>query len=96
METSNEWMNDPELKHIDKAKLEFLDKLFIQSTKIDRGNQKEMMTFLMSLGKLGRDSHISFTNEEVELIFSVLKKNSTPDDVAKMQKISALFQSRQR
>lgn len=91
---NNEWMNDPELKSIDRAKLDFLDKMFIQSASINRGNQKEMMSFLLSLGKLSKDNNISFSNEEVELIFSVLKKYSTPEDIAKMQKLSSFFRSR--
>jgi len=94
METNNKWMQDPELKNIDRAKLDFLDKMFVQSASVNRGNQKEMMSFLLSLGKLSRDNNISFNNEEVELIFSVLKKYSTPDDIAKMQKISTFFRSR--
>lgn len=94
MGTNNEWMNDPELKDIDKAKLEFLDKMFIQSASINRSNQKEMMSFLLSLSKLSRDNNISFQNEEVELIFNVLKKYSTPEDIAKMQKLSSFFRSR--
>ena len=94
METNNKWMQDPELKNIDRAKLDFLDKMFVQSASVNKGNQKEMMAFLLSLGKLSRDNNISFKNEEVELIFSVLKKYSTPDDIAKMQKISSFFRSR--
>ena len=93
-QTANEWMNDPELKDIDKAKLDFLDKMFIQSTSVNRGNQKEMMSFLLSLGKLSRDNNISFNSDEVGLIFSVLKKYSTPDEISKMQKISSFFHSR--
>ncbi len=93
METNNEWMNDPALRAIDRNKLDFLDKMFFQSTKIDRSNQKEMMSFLVSLSKVSRDNNISFKKEEVELIFDVLKKYSTPDDIAKMQKISSFFRS---
>ncbi len=93
METNNEWMNDPALRAIDRNKLDFLDKMFFQSTKIDRNNQKEMMSFLVSLSKVSRDNNISFKKEEVELIFDVLKKYSTPDDIAKMQKISSFFRS---
>ena len=93
METNNEWMNDPALRAIDRNKLDFLDKMFFQSTKIDRSNQKEMMSFLVSLSKVSRDNNISFKKEEVELIFSVLKKYSTSDDIAKMQKISSFFRS---
>ena len=98
METNNEWMNDPELKNIDRAKLDFLDKMFVQSASINSSGtqqerQKNMMAFLMSLSKLSRENNISFQKEEVELIFSVLKKYSTSDDIAKMQKISSFFRS---
>lgn len=99
METNNEWMNDPELKNIDRAKLDFLDKMFVQSASINSSGtqqerQKNMMAFLMSLSKLSRENNISFQKEEVELIFSVLKKYSTSDDIAKMQKVSSFFHSR--
>lgn len=99
METSNEWMNDPELKNIDRAKLDFLDKMFVQSATINSSGtqqerQKNMMAFLLSLGKLSKDNNITFQKEEVDLIFSVLKKYSTSDDIAKMQKISSFFHSR--
>ena len=99
METSNEWMNDPELKNIDRAKLDFLDKMFVQSATINSSGtqqerQKNMMAFLLSLSKLSKDINITFQKEEVDLIFSVLKKYSTSDDIAKMQKISSFFHSR--
>ncbi len=99
METSNEWMNDPELKNIDRAKLDFLDKMFVQSATINSNGtqqerQKNMMAFLLSLSKLSKDNNITFQKEEVDLIFSVLKKYSTSDDIAKMQKISSFFHSR--
>lgn len=99
METSNEWMNDPELKNIDRAKLDFLDKMFVQSATINSSGtqqerQKNMMAFLLSLSKLSKDNNITFQKEEVDLIFSVLKKYSTSDDIAKMQKVSSFFHSR--
>ena len=98
MENNNEWMNDPELKNIDRAKLDFLNQMFVQSTTINSSGskaerQKKMMAFMLSLGKLSKENNISFQNQEVELIFSVLKKYSTSDDIAKMQKISSFFRS---
>ncbi len=90
METNNEWMNDPELKNIDRAKLDFLGRMFVQSTSINStGTQEERQK-----NKLSRENNISFQKEEVELIFSVLKKYSTSDDIAKMQKVSSFFHSR--
>ncbi len=99
METSNEWMNDPALQNIDRAKLDFLDKMFVQSTAINNDGtpqqrQKKMMAFLLSLSKLSQENNINFQKEEVELIFTVLKKYSTPDDIDKMQKISSFFHAR--
>lgn len=96
METRNEWMNDPELQNIDRTKLDFLDKMFVQGASINSSGtqqerQKKMMAFLLSLGKLSRENNISFQKEEVELIFSVLKKYSTSDDIDKMQKLSQTF-----
>ena len=99
METSNKWMNDPALQNIDRAKLDFLDKMFVQSAAINNDGtpqqrQKKMMAFLLSLSKLSKENNISFQKEEVELIFAVLKKYSTPDDIDKMQKISSFFHAR--
>ncbi|MDE6917476.1 MAG: hypothetical protein K2P39_11855 [Lachnospiraceae bacterium] len=98
METNNEWMNDPELRHIDRAKLDFLNQMFVQSTSINSNGtqaerQKKMMAFLLSLNKLSKENNISFQKDEVSLIFSVLKKYSTADDIEKMQKISSFFRS---
>ena len=90
-------MNDPELKNIDRAKLDFLDKMFVQGASINSSGtqqerQKKMMAFLLSLGKMSKENNITFQKDEVELIFSVLKKYSTSDDIEKMQKISSFFQ----
>lgn len=42
MEPNNKWMNDPELQKIDQAKLDFLNKMFVQGAAINNGgNQAE-------------------------------------------------------
>jgi len=91
MEVNKKWMNDPALEGIDKAKLSFLEKLFVQSTTVDMTNQKEMLPFLLSLSKLSRENNISFDKSEVALIYSVLQKYSSKEDIAKMEKISSAF-----
>ena len=91
MNTDNtSWMNDPALDKIDKAKLIFLEKLFFQSANI-KNDKKEMMSFLLSLSKLSKENNISFKKEEVELIYSVLQKYSTEEDLAKMKQLSSYF-----
>ena len=83
------WMNDPVLSGIEKNKLLFLEKLFIQGSQL---SQKEMLPFLLSLSKQSRDNNISFQKDEVQLIYSVLQKYSTPEDIEKMKKFSSYFQ----
>lgn len=85
----NEWMNDPALTGIDKAKLLFLEKLVLQSSTL---TQKEMLPFLLSLSKMSKENNISFDKTEMKLIYSVIQKYSTPDDIEKMQKFSSYFQ----
>ena len=88
-DTSTDWMKDPALTGIDKNKLLFLEKLFLQGSKL---TQKEMMPFLLSLSKQSRENNISFQKDEVQLIYSVLQKHSTPEDIEKMKKFSSYFQ----
>ncbi len=90
MDNNNTWMNDPALATIDKAKLLFLEKLFLQTSDI-KNDKKEMMSFLLSLSKLSKENNISFKKEEVELIYSVLQKYSTGEDLAKMKQLSSYF-----
>lgn len=90
MDNNNTWMNDPALAAIDKAKLLFLEKLFLQTSDI-KNDKKEMMSFLLSLSKLSKENNISFKKEEVELIYSVLQKYSTGEDLAKMKQLSSYF-----
>lgn len=88
-DTSTDWMKDPALAGIDKNKLLFLEKLFFQGSKL---TQKEMMPFLLSLSKQSRENNISFQKDEIKLIYSVLQKYSTPEDIEKMKKFSSYFQ----
>lgn len=87
--SDNTWMDDPALEGVDKSKLSFLEQLVIKSSTM---TQKEMLPFLMSLSKLSRENNISFDKNEIQLIYSVIQKYSTPDDIAKMQKLSSYFQ----
>lgn len=88
-DTSTDWMKDSALAGIDKNKLLFLEKLFFQGSKL---TQKEMMPFLLSLSKQSRENNISFQKDEIKLIYSVLQKYSTPEDIEKMKKFSSYFQ----
>ena len=81
---NNDWMNDPSLAGIDKAKLDFLQALVFES----RGMSREhMLPFLMAVAKRGQADHITFTNEEIDIIVAVIKKESSPEEAATIDKM---------
>ena len=87
--SNSDWMKDERLSNISQEKLEFLKKIFVQGSKL---TQKEMMPDLLSLSKLSRENNISFSKDEMKLIYSVLQKYSTPEDNEKMRRLSSYFQ----
>lgn len=84
---TNNWMNDPAVANIDKAKLEFLQALVFESQSLTK---EQMLPFLMSVAKKGTDNHISFNDEEINTIVSVIRNYSTPEELAKIDKLMNL------
>jgi hypothetical protein len=86
-----EWMSDVSLKDIEYSKLEFIQKLVFELYNL---SEKERLPFLLALAGRARKENISFNPEEVELIITVVKKYSTPEEVKKMDQVLKMFQSR--
>ncbi len=87
------WLNDPDVAHIDKTKLDFLQMLVFESNGL---TQEQMLPFLIAVAKRGKEKNISFTEEEVDTIIKTLQKYASPDDLAKMDKMTALFRKRNK
>ena len=85
------WMSDERIAHIDEEKIDFLQKLVFE---IDTLSQKEKMPFLMALAGKARSEHISFSNEEINLLVTVVKDYSTPLEISKMDKLLKMFPSK--
>lgn len=85
------WLDDPDVAHIDKAKLDFLQMLVFESKDLTK---EQMLPFLMAISKRGRESNISFTEEEVDTIIKTLRKYAAPEDLDKMNKMTALFRQK--
>ena len=81
---NNDWMNDPALAEIDKAKLEFLQALVFESRTLKK---EQMLPFLMAVAKRGQADHITFSNEEIETIVAIIKRESSPEDAAAIDKM---------
>ena len=78
------WLNDPDVAHIDKAKLDFLQMLVFESSNLSK---EQMLPFLMAVAKRGQADHITFSNEEIETIVAIIKRESSPEDAAAIDKM---------
>lgn len=80
----NEWMSDPLVANIDKTKLQFLQALVFESQNLSR---EQMFPFLMSVAQKGKSQNISFDDQEIETIVTVLRKYASPEEIDKINKL---------
>lgn len=83
----NEWMNDPLVADIDKIKLEFLQTLVFESQNLKK---EQMLPFLMSVAQKGKSQNISFDDNEINTIITVLQKYASPEELSKINKLMAM------
>lgn len=86
--TDAKWMDDPRIASIPREKLDFLQKMFFESKKL---TQKELMPFLMALAGRAKKEKISFEQQEVDMILTVIKENSSPEECKKIDQTLRLF-----
>lgn len=84
---TNEWMKDESLKDIDPYKLEFLQALVFESSNL---RKEQLLPFLMAVAKRGQEKNVTFSDDEINAIAAVLKKQATPEELSKMDKILAM------
>ena len=82
------WLDDPDVAHIERGKLDFLQMLVFESNGLTK---EQMLPFLMAVAKRGRDNNISFTDDEINIIVKTIKKYATPEECEKMDKMVTLF-----
>ena len=85
---NNEWMKDESLQGIDPYKLEFLQALVFESSNL---RKEQLFPFLMAVAKWGQEKNVTFSDEEINAIVAVLKKQATPEEMSKMDKILAMW-----
>lgn len=89
--TQSEWMNDPLVAGIDKAKLQFLQTLVFESSNLSR---EQLIPFLMSVTQKGKAQNISFDDQEMDSIATALRKYSSPEEIDKINKLMAMKRKR--
>ncbi len=87
------WLDDPDVAHIDKSKLDFLQMLVFESSNLTKD---QMLPFLMAVAKRGRENSISFTDDEINIIVKTIKKYASKEDCEKMDKMMTLFYRERR
>ena len=87
------WMNNPSLKDIDPQKLMLLMQLQNQA---GGKSINEILPFLLaSTNKMKKDG-ISFSSNEFQLIFEVLKQGKSEEEIHKMNQMIQMFQMMNR
>lgn len=84
---TNDWMKDEELKDIAPDKLTFLQTLVFESSNLKR---EQLIPFLLNVAKRGQEKKVTFSEEEIDSIVTVLRKYATSDELAKMEKVLAM------
>lgn len=82
------WLEDPDVAHIDKSKLDFLQMLVFESNNLSK---EQMLPFLMAVSKRGKENNISFTEDEINTIIKTIQKYATPEEIEKVNKMAALY-----
>ena len=89
----NNWIHDQDLSGIDIQKLQTLASLAEQGNGL---GQKELLPFLIAAASRTDKQSVQFSSNEMQLILSVLKKNKTPEEQQKMDRIFSLMQQMQK
>ena len=82
--SSNDWMNNPALKDIDKSKLEMFMALAYQSS---GKSPKELLPFLLATASRTKSQGKGFAPEEVDLIIEVMKQGKPKEEVQNIEKL---------
>lgn len=83
------WMYDQSLAGIDPHKLEQLSALARQGKDL---GQKELLPSLLAAASKSEKQHMNFTSAEAQMILSVLKKNKSPEEQARIDRAVQLVQ----
>lgn len=83
----NDWMKDETLKDIDPYKLEFLQALVFESSHLKK---EQMLPFLMAVAKRGQEKKVSFSDDEINAVVTVLRKHASPEELSKIEKVMAM------
>ena len=84
----NDWINNPALGGINPAKLQMLSSLAAQA----KGkSQNELLPFLMAAAAQSQSNQMSFNNDEIDAVISVMKIGKSPQETEKIDRLCNLI-----
>lgn len=81
------WKNDPRLKHMDPDRLSLLMDF---AKELADAPQNDKMSCFMSINKRAADKKMIFSNDERDLLLSVLTEQMSPEEKKKVTLIRTL------
>ena len=81
---NNSWMNHPSLDNIDPQKLMLLMQM---SNQASGKSMNELLPFLLASSSGMKKKGVSFSPDEFQLIFEVLKQGKSKEEVDKMDRL---------
>ena len=75
------WKNHPALMGMDPKKIFLLTKI---SEKIEGKSEQDILPILMAAMTSARKQNISFTSDEFEILFSILKEGKSPQEIQRI------------
>ena len=82
------WMNNPNLKNIDPAKLQMLMSMSEQGA---GKSQNDLLAFLMAAASQSKSQGMTFSPDETDAIIEVLKMGKSPEEIARIEKIRTMM-----
>lgn len=81
------WKSDPRLHHMDAKKIALLASF---ADELAAAPESKKMNLFLDLHKKMQQSHLSFSNEERDLLFCILTESLSPEDRKKAEMIRHL------
>lgn len=89
----NDWKNDPRLKSMNPEKLQVLSDFAEQ---IRNTPKDQMMSALAALNLTAREKNIQFSDQETDLLASILTANLNPSERKKLDTMRLLLKKKSR
>lgn len=84
---NEDWKQDPKLKNMDVNKLNFLTSF---AKKVETAPKDQIISSLLTMNMEAQKKGIRFSDQETDILVSILSSNMTPEDRKKLDTLKML------